>query len=71
MSNDLDQVFWMLFVESGSPPTKKHYSKAEADVEAERLATNTRKRVYILQAIERIEESRAYSKHSIRMFDEG
>jgi len=47
--------FHMLFVEGGSAPTAKHGSRQSAKKQAEQLALGTKKRVYILAAIEVVE----------------
>jgi hypothetical protein len=48
--NQDPNAFWMLHVEGGSSPSKKHYNYTEALTEAERLLKSLGKsKVYILQ----------------------
>lgn len=48
------QEFWMCLVEGGSCPTFRHESEAQAKAEAERLARQEKKPVYVLQAIDSV-----------------
>lgn len=43
--------FWMLYVEGGGAPTFRHDTPDGAKREAERLAVQTGKRVYVLEAV--------------------
>lgn len=45
----------MIYVEGKDSPTIKHESYDSAIYEAERLARKTKKQVYILQAIQKVE----------------
>jgi hypothetical protein len=51
----MDEVFYMLFVEGRSTPTRKHATITEAQVEATRLIANTGKPVYILKGVGKYE----------------
>ena len=44
--------FWMVWVEGNGSPTKKHENRELADSEAVRLAKLTKKKAFILEAID-------------------
>ena len=44
--------FWMVYVEDQEAPNFKHVTLKGAKAEAERLASFTKKKVYILEAVE-------------------
>ena len=43
--------FWMVYAEGGQAPNKKHYSQAEADAEAQRLAKKNGRPTYVLESV--------------------
>lgn len=45
-------TYWMCHVRGTAPPSQKHYRKAEAVAEAERLARDTNEEVFLLEARE-------------------
>lgn len=47
-----DEGFWMVYVDGASLPKVKHYDKEKAKSEAERLARDTKRTVYVLYAVE-------------------
>ena len=48
--------YWAIWRETGgAPPSKKHTTKAEAMVEAGRLASSSQERYYILEAVGYVE----------------
>lgn len=49
------KTFYMIYVEGGSTPAVKHNDSMDALKEAERLATMTKKKVYILKAEQLVE----------------
>lgn len=49
------KTFYMIYVEGGNTPAVKHNNPIEAQREAERLATMTRKKTYILKAEQLVE----------------
>ena len=49
------RCFWMLYVEGKESPRHKHFTLPEAEVEAERLARLTGKRVFALEAFAFVE----------------
>ena len=51
----MNKKFFMIYVEGKDSPTFKHESYDSAIYEAERLARKTKKQVYILQAIQKVE----------------
>ena len=52
-----EKVFWMIYVEGGRAPERKHETRESAVVEAKRLARVTGKKVYILESMEYMELS--------------
>ena len=46
-----DSVFWMVFVDSGRAPTKKHGNLIDAMDEARRLSIKEGSTVHVLQAV--------------------
>lgn len=47
--------FWMCYVNDAEAPKKQHFTRDEAKIEAERLARETGKVVYLLGAVEYVE----------------
>lgn len=47
-----NHAFWMVYVYGEESPGVRHESKESAKKEAERLATKTKKAVYLMRAIE-------------------
>ena len=41
--------FWMVFADGGHAPTKRHFSQAEAEAEAQRIAQKNRRAAYVLE----------------------
>jgi len=46
-----EEKFWMLFVEGGNSPTKRHYDRGEAEREAERLCNTNGHMVHLLESV--------------------
>ena len=51
----MNKKFFMIYVEGKDSPTIKHESYDSAIYEAERLARKTKKQVYVLEAIQKVE----------------
>ena len=51
----MNQPFFMVFMEGGQNPTYQHFSLAEAEAEAKRLAKNFNRKTWVLASIKSYE----------------
>ena len=51
----MTNTFYMVFVEGGNSPTYRHTSEESAEKEAKRLATLTKKKVWVLATVKSFE----------------